>query len=270
MKTIPVITGTTPIFAILADPIAQVRTPEAMNDYFAQQGINGVMVPLQVPADSLATVFQALRSMKNLQGFIVTVPHKTEAVALCDDLGDAGKAIGAINVVRRTAQGRLVGDMLDGIGFLSGLKQQGHDPAGKRVLLLGAGGAAAAIAFALVQAGTASLTVFNRTLSRAQELVDRTTAHFPGAVIQAGDPAADKNYDLVINATSLGMRPDDVYPVDPAYLTPHMVVAEIIMKPEQTPLLLAAEQQGCVVHYGRHMLDQQIQLMARFMMGKDQ
>ncbi|MBP6019288.1 MAG: shikimate dehydrogenase [Burkholderiaceae bacterium] len=266
----PAITGTTQLFAILADPIAQVRTPEVLNDYFAQQGINGVLVPMQVPADKLSNVFQTLRAMKNLQGFVVTVPHKTDAAALCDELGDTGNAIGAINTVRRTADGRLVGDMLDGVGFLNGLKEQGHDPAGKRVLLLGAGGAAAAIAFALVQDGVASLTVFNRTLARAQELVDRTKTHFPNAVIQAAEPAADKGYDLVINATSLGMKPEDPYPLDPAYLEPSMVVAEIIMKPEQTPLLLAAQEKGCVVHYGRHMLDQQIRLMAQFMMGKDQ
>lgn len=270
MKTIPAITGTTQLFAILADPITQVRTPEVMNDYFAEQGVNGVLVPMQVPATGLATAFQALRAMKNLQGFIVTVPHKTEAAALCDELGDAGKAIGAINTVRRTAEGRLVGDMLDGVGFLKGLRAQGHEPAGKRVLLLGAGGAAAAIAFALAQTDVASLTVFNRTLSRAQELVSRTKTYFPHVKINAAYPAANKRYDMVINATSLGMAPDDPYPLDPDYLDPAMVVAEIIMKPEQTPLLLAAHNKGCTVHYGRHMLDQQIRLMAEFMMDKGQ
>lgn len=269
MKMIPAVTGTTELFAIVADPIVQVRTPETMNAYFAQNNINGVLVPMQVASENLSHAFQTLRSIKNLRGFIVTVPHKTAAVNLCDELGAAGKAIGAINTVRRTADGRLIGDMLDGVGFLSGLKAQGHDPAGKKVLLLGAGGAAAAIAFALAQAGVSALTVFNRTLSRAQDVVERTLAHCPAAVISAGVPDGSENYDLVINATSLGMRPDDPYPLNPEYLRPNMVVAEIIMKPAQTPLLLAAEQKGCVVHYGHHMLDQQIELMAQFMLSKD-
>jgi shikimate dehydrogenase len=153
--------------------------------------------------------------------------------------------------------------MFDGAGFVAGLRSQGHDPAGRRTLLVGAGGAAGAIAFALAEAGVASLTIANRTRSKAEEIVARVTRFFPDRPIRVGT-ADPTGHDIVINATSLGLKPGDPLPIDPALLTPSMIVAEIIMKPETTALLAAAKAKGCAVHYGRHMLDQQIALIARF------
>lgn len=260
------ITGTTRLYAIVADPITQVRTPEVLNNFFAANGHDGVLVPMHVAANDLADVVNGLRHMKNLGGFIVTVPHKTALAALCDELGGAARSVGAVNAVRREADGRLVGEMFDGTGFVSGLKSQGHDPAGKRVLLLGSGGAAGAIAYALAQAGVGHLTIANRTLSKAHAIISKVQAHFPDARLDAA--AADPTgFDMVVNATSLGMREDDALPIDTQLLQPHQVVAEIIMKPEFTALLQQAQQRGCTIHMGRHMLDQQARLMAEFMHG---
>ena len=151
--------------------------------------------------------------MKNLGGFVATVPHKTVIAALCDELGDAGRAIGSVNVVRREADGRLIGNMFDGAGFVAGLRAQGHDPAGRRALLVGAGGAAGAIAFALAEAGVASLTIANRTRSKAEEIMARVTKFFPDRPIRVGT-ADPTGHDLVINATSLGLKAGDPLPID--------------------------------------------------------
>lgn len=258
------ITGKTKIYGILADPIVQVRTPEVFNRLFAENGIDAVLVPIQVGAEGLATLVTGLKEIKNLGGTIVTVPHKTAIAALCDELGEAGQMVGSVNTVRREEDGRLVGNMFDGLGFIAGLKSQGYSPADKRVLLLGAGGAAGAIAFALAEAGVSRLTIANRTQEKARRIASRVVEFYPDLTVQAGD-FNPKGYDLIINATSLGMKADDPVPLDPDLLTPDMIVAEIIMKPETTALLAAAKDRGCPIHYGRHMLDQQIKLMAEFM-----
>lgn len=261
------ITGATRVFGIVADPVAQVRTPQVLNAYFEQQGLDAVLVPLHVAKDGLEAAFKAFRHLRNLGGFIVTVPHKADILRLCDEVSDAARAIGAANAVRREADGRLVADMFDGRGFVEGLKAEGHSPTGKSVLLLGAGGAAAAIAHALALAGVGRLSVANRTRSKAQEIVERVQAAVPGANVQAAD-ADPRGYDIVVNATSLGMKEGDALPLDVSLLSPANLVAEIIMKPEMTALLQAAQEQGCRIHLGRHMLDHQVRLMGRFMTGQ--
>lgn len=257
------ITGSTRLYAIIADPVAQVRTPEVLNDYFRRNQQDAVLVPVHVAADGLREVFAAFRGMKNLGGVIVTVPHKTASASLCDELRPAGKAIGSVNAIRRTGDGRLVGDMFDGAGFVSGLRKQGRDPAGKRVLLVGAGGAASAIAFALAQARAAALTIANRNEDKARNLVARLRTSFSDVVLDVG--AADpQGYDLVVNATSLGMKDSDPLPLDTTRLSPTTIVAEVIMKPETTALLAAARDKGCTIHHGHHMLDEQVRLLAEF------
>ena len=248
------ITGDTQLYAIIGDPIFQVHTPEMMNRLFAREGLNAVMVAIHVAPQGFEAAVKAFRVMKNLRGFIATVPHKTAAAALCDELGETGCAIGAVNAVRREADGRLVGEMFDGTGFVAGLRAHGHDPAGLRVLLLGAGGAAAAMGFALAQAGVASLTIANRTRSKAENIQAVVRKSFPHPIVKVGE-ADPTGHDLIVNATSLGMKPEDPLPLDTALLTPDMKVAEAIAKPEFTPLLTTARAKGCNVHSGRHMLE---------------
>lgn len=262
-----VISGNTRLFGIVADPIAQVRTPQVLNAWFHTEGVDGVLVPMHVGSDGLAVAFEAFRKMRNLGGFIVTVPHKTDAVALCDEVSESARAIGAVNAVRREADGRLVGEMFDGLGFVAGLKAEGHDPAGRSVLLVGAGGAAAAIAHALARAGVARLAIANRTQAKAQAMAEGVRASVPGVNVDAAS-ADPRGYDIVVNATSLGMKEGDALPLDVALLEPSQLVAEIIMKPEMTALLRAASDKGCRIQLGRHMLDHQVRLMGRYMTGQ--
>lgn len=258
------ITGHTRIFGILADPIHHVKTPQGINRLLHAQQIDGVMVPIHINSDGLPAMVRGLREMNNLGGFVVTVPHKTAMPAWCDELTPAAARIGAVNVVRRTSDGRLIGGMLDGDGFVAGLRSAGIEPAGLSAYLAGAGGAASAIAFALAQAGVSRLTIANRTPAKAAELIARIASDFPGVHMAVGsdDPSG---HDLVVNGTSLGLREGDALPLNVERLSAKQVVAEIIMQPAETPLLRAARQKGCRIHFGAPMLACQVELMAAFM-----
>ncbi|WP_334175944.1 shikimate dehydrogenase [Pseudoxanthobacter sp.] len=257
------ITGRTRLLAILADPVAHVKAPPLINRLAAERGRDAVMVPVQVAPADLPQVAETLRRLKNFDGAIVTVPHKTAMLPLCDSLSRAAELVGAVNVIRRTADGRIEGDALDGVGFVGGLQAAGIALAGRRVYLAGAGGAASAIAFALAQAGVGHLTIANRSADKARALAARVADAFPAVGAAAGD-SDPSGHDLVINGTSLGMKPSDPLPLDAARLTQAMVVAEVIMEPAITPLLAAAERAGARIHRGAPMLDCQVSLMADF------
>jgi len=261
------ITGHTRMLAILADPIHHVKTPQRINELMRQHGIDAVMVPVHVAAQHLGEVLGALRHVPSFDGCVVTVPHKTAALALCDELTEEAREIGAVNVVHRTATGRLHGGMLDGIGFVEGLRSAGIEPAGRAVYLAGAGGAGSAIAFALAAAGAKTLTIANRSTGRAAQLVDRIALYHPGVQLRVGG-ADPSGHDIVVNATSLGLRPGDALPLDAARLQPQQVVAEIIMDPPETGLMAAARARGCRVHPGAPMLACQARHMAAFMLGR--
>jgi len=257
------ITGTSRVFGILADPIAQVRTPQVINAAFREHGIDAVLVPFHVGRDHLAAFFPAIVGMKNFGGLIVTVPHKGDIPGLSTHSTDQAALVGAANVVRRNADGSTTCTMFDGVGFVAGLVAEGHDPAGKRVLLAGAGGAAGAVAFALADRGVAELVITNRTEAKAAAVAERVAAAYPAVTAKAGPPDPT-GFDIVVNATSLGMKEGDALPLDADRLSPEQTVAEVIMKPVITPIIARAQQAGCTIHLGAHMLDQQVKLMLDF------
>ncbi len=251
------ITGNTNVFAIIANPVHHVRTPQALNALFESHGYDGILVPVAVtPGEGLLNAIAALRSFTNWGGFVVTVPHKTEVVALCDRLTPRAAVAGAANVVRRELDGTLTGELLDGVGFVRGLENAGFDIKGRSVYLAGAGGAASAIAFALAAAGVGRLTVTNRSSEKSENLVARLREHFPDVSFEAQGTLT--GHEVIINGTSLGLNHDDQLPVDAECLQPEMLVAEVIMSPELTPLLHIAREKGCRIHPGKAMLDSQL------------
>lgn len=258
------ITGRTRVLGILAHPTEHVKAPPGINRIAMMRGRDSVMVPFNVAPEDLEDFVDGLRVLKSFDGAIVTVPHKQTIIPLCDDVSSQARAVGAANVVRREADGRLIGDQLDGIGFVEGLRGEGIEVAGRRAYLVGAGGAANAIAFAIAEAGIAKLTLANRTAEKIESLAAKLRAAYPSLEVSIGstDP---RGHDLVINGTTLGMNASDPLPLDTALLAPGMIVAEVIMEPEITPLLRAARTAGCRTHLGRHMLDHQLQLMANFL-----
>lgn len=257
------ISGHTRLVVILAHPVGHVRTPAAMNAHFAAIARDAVLVPMQVRPEDLAEVVAALRRVENLGGIVVTIPHKETIAALCDDLTEAARIVGAVNVIRREPDGRLTGGQFDGEGFCAGLRAAGHELRGRRVWMAGAGGAAAGIGYALLRHGVAALSIHNRTPPRAEALAARLAAALPGAPVARGgpDPAG---HDIVVNATSLGLKPTDALPVEPRLLQPGMLVAEVVMQPDVTALLEAAAARGCRTHKGLPMLTEQIPILADF------
>jgi shikimate dehydrogenase len=257
------ITGTTRLYAIIGDPIAHVRVPMVFNDYFAARGIDAACIAIQIGRDDLDAGWAGLKAMRNLDGFIVTAPHKAGAGQLCDKLDREGSYSGIANTVRREQDGGFTGTLLDGRGFVAGMKSAGHEVAGRRIYMAGSGGAGTALAFALADSGIRSLTIHNRTASRAEALIEQIRSTFPACDVRPGTRNA-AGHDVVINATALGLKTDDAFSFDPETADAAALFAEVIMKPEYTPLLLAAKARGHQVHSGVHMLDGQLEMMMGF------
>lgn len=259
------ISGRTRVIVHLCYPAAHLRTPSVFNPWCMAEGRDAVLVPWQVRPEHLTEAFHALGHVESLAGVIVTIPHKGAVAALCDSLTDTARLLGTANVARRDSEGRWHGAMFDGEGLTHGLLRAGHRIEGRRALLVGAGGAATGIAEALVRRGVAELVIANRSPAKAEQLASLLSGAFPKAHVTAG-PADAAGFDLVVNGTSLGMHDGDALPVDPQTLAPGTLVAEVVMQPDVTPLLVAAEARGCTIHRGVHMIESQIELLGRFLL----
>lgn len=259
------IDGETQVVAILGDPIAQAKSPELFNALFARHDINAVLVPFHVTSALLGSVLDGISGIRNLAGVVVTVPHKIAAAAFARNLSGPALQTGAVNCLRREASGEWTGAMFDGTGFVRGLRSQGHDMRGKRVFLAGAGGAGAAVAHALLDAGIASLDIFDVNTASVARLGDALRRRETSAVIREGSACARSTHDLIINATPCGMRIDDPIPIDLNAANAHVVVADLIMKPAETGLLTEAKGRGLVTHPGRHLLEHSIEAIAGFL-----
>lgn len=257
------ITGYTKVFFIIADPIHHVQTPQMLNKVFAKYQFDGVVVPLHIPKQSLADTMTFFKGLKNFGGCVVTVPHKMDVLQYCEHLTKEASMMGAANVFRKNEDGSLEAHMLDGEGFIRGLKGYNHSVKNKSVYLAGAGGAANALAFALLNEGVAKLTIGNRTQQKAEDLRDKLLKVNSSFDIHIGTGDVS-GHDVVVNATSLGLKDGDALPLDVDTLDASQLVCEIIMQPKETALLKAALQKGCQVHYGTPMLEGQVELMAEF------
>jgi shikimate dehydrogenase len=257
------ITGTTRVFFILGDPVAQVRAPEVYNRLFREHGVDAALVPLKLPAAALEGFLRHGMAAENIGGFWATMPHKPALAAHLKPADPVARVAGAVNAVRRLPDGRLEAALFDGIGFVKGLDHFGIPVAGKRVLVVGAGGGGHAVAAAIAQRGPAVLAIYNRTRDRAAALVERLQPLVGAAarVVESNDPAG---YDLVVNCTSQGLKPDDALPFDPQRLDAGAAVVDIIMSREPTPLLRACRARGLRAEPGFEMLVQQVPEYLRF------
>jgi shikimate dehydrogenase len=262
------ITGTTRLYAILGDPLSKARTPEGMNALFAEHGIDAVMVPAEVDAAGFADAVAGFKRLHNCDGLVLTMPHKQAMCAHVDELRENGGRVGAINAARRMPDGRWVGDMFDGLGYVGALRRHGVDPAGKRVHMIGAGGVARAMAMALAQAGIAALTLRDLAADRAADLARAVSTAFPKVEAKAVQGDAQR-CDILLNATPLGMREGDPLPCDPAAVPSADIVSDVITKPEITPFLAAAQARGCKITSGKDMFEAQIRLVTAFLLGTE-
>jgi shikimate dehydrogenase len=260
------VSGKTGITALIGDPIDHVLAPLMANTVIDRRRLDLLMVAMHVNADDLPAAMTGLRAWRNFRGGIVTMPHKSAVVPLLDEVTVEVREAGACNVIRRTADGRLAGALLDGEGFIAGLTANGHSVKGKWVLLAGAGGAGRAIAFSLARHGAHRITIANRTASKAAQLAHAVHAAYTSCDCAVATDDDATVYELVVNATSLGMKPGDAFPFSISVLRPGVVVADIVISSDRTALIEAAERRGCQVHVGRHMLAAQIEAMLDFIM----
>lgn len=257
------VSGTTRVFLILGDPVDQVRAPEAFNHLFAKHGVDAVLVPAKVKPAALPGFVQGAMQAQNVDGLWLTIPHKAAVLPLLAACDPLGRAAGAVNAVRRRADGALEGALFDGSGFVKSLDRFGLSLAGRQVLLLGAGGAGRAIAVSLQAREAGTVAVYDPTPGQAADLVAsrQATGTTRFVVAESPDPAG---HDLVINASPLGLRLDDPLPIDVDRLSPGAAVVDILMKNQPTPLLRACRARGITAHPGFEMMVQQVPEYLRF------
>ena len=253
------VNGATRLYGTIGDPIRQLRMTGVMPQVFAATGVNAVWLPFEGGADLLPLMLDALTKMRNLGGFTVTIPHKTAIIDLLGRATPRARAAGSVNLVRRDPDGVLAGDNVDGVGFVRGLEAQGHRVKGASVWLVGLGGAGGGIAAALCEAGVGRLLVTEISEARANTAIDRLLTHYPDVPV-AEVRTPPKGVHIAVNATPLGLRPDDPQSFDPVTLDADVVVADVIMSPVETPLLQRARTHARRIHHGRHMLDHQVPL----------
>lgn len=260
----PIITGTTRVFFILGDPVAQVRAPEVYNHLFQQNGIDAVLVPLKLSGAKLPAFLEHGIAAENIGGLWATIPHKAQLYDLIQPSDPVAQVAGAVNAVRRLPNGKLDAALFDGIGFVKGLDHFGIPVEGRRVLVVGAGGGGHAVAAAITLRQPAHLAIYNRTPERAHSLAQRLQPLIGAraAAVATNDPAG---FDLIVNCTSQGLKPGDEMPFDPARVNAGAAVVDIIMKREPTPVLAACRARGIRAEAGYEMLVQQVPEYLRFM-----
>jgi shikimate dehydrogenase len=259
----PMINGHTELIAHIGYPTHTFKSPMIYNPYFNEAGINAVVVPMGCKAENYPVFLKSVFTLENIRGALITMPHKVSTVALLDEVTATVRVAGACNAVKRLADGRLVGDMFDGAGFVRGVQRKGLNLTGQRVLVVGTGGVGCAIAASLAAAGIASISLFDLDTTRCEALAKRLKDNYPEIEVRTGshDPA---HHNLVVNATPLGMSESDPLPLDVSRLSPHTFVGEVVMRAETTAFLAAAQARGCLTQVGTDMLYEQIPAYLEF------
>jgi len=257
------IDGSTRLFAIIGDPIGQVKSPQTLNPRFVAAGLNAVMIPVNVKPDRFEDTVRGLMAIANLDGIIITVPYKSRILPLIDHVLPMAATVGAANAMRREPDGTWSGDMFDGRGLIRGLRDAAITLKGRKVLLIGAGGAGSAVAVAAADAAASIVTIVDVDSAKAEALAQRTAAAYPACTVRAG-PVRLSGHDTLINATPIGMAPGDGLPAPVDGLAADTLVVDVIIKPNDTPLLAHARALGCRVFNGRVMLDGQAHELVQF------
>lgn len=257
------ISGKTKLIVHLGYPTESFRAPMIYNPYFEKHGIDAVVVPMGCKSEDYAEFLKVVFRLSNIHGALVTMPHKVTTMRLLDEASTTAKVAGSCNAIRLDPDGRLVGDMFDGEGFVRGVLGKGRKLRGKKALVVGSGGVGSAIAASLAKAGVTELSLFDGYGPSMQGLAARLRQAYPDLTVNTGsnDPAG---YDLVVNATPLGMKDGDPLPVDVSRIDPSTFVGEVVMKSEITPFLAAARERGCQFQVGTDMLFEQIPAYLEF------
>lgn len=257
------IRGTTALIAHIGYPTHTFQSPMIYNPYFEQAGIDAVVVPMACRPEHYARFLRAVFTLDNIRGALITMPHKVRTLEWLDSHSPAVQIAGACNAVRGEADGTLAGDMFDGEGFVRGMRRKGCTAEGARALVVGCGGVGSAIAASLAGSGVAAISLFDANPDTALALAGRLSAHYPDIKVRTGskDPAG---HTVVVNASPLGMSESDPMPMDVSRIAPDAFVGEVVLKPDMTAFLLAAQARGCRFQVGSDMLFEQIPAYLEF------
>ena len=269
MDQVDYINGKTRLYGIVGDPIAQVRSPEMVTHELQRRGLNAILVPLHVARADFARVVPHLMQLLNLDGLVMTIPFKAQALNLAHSLGLQAQAVGALNALARRKDGTWAGDMFDGMGCVQAFARRGLALRGKSVLLIGLGGAGGAIAAAVASEQPLRMHIWDLNPDRCRQSAELIARLSPDTQVLVGPPHLD-GVDVLMNASPVGMLDDARLPLVADALAPELVVFDTIVYPEQTPLLQLAHRSGCRVVTGREMMQGQIARIVDFFIQAQQ
>jgi len=257
------LSGKTTLIAHLGYPTEAFKAPLIYNPWFEKKGIDAMVVPMGVKAEDYAVSLRQIFKFSNVHGALVTMPHKVSTVGLADEVSVTARIAGAANALLKRPDGTLLADQFDGAGFARGVARKGFKTKGSRILVVGTGGVGSPIAASLAADGAASISLFDLNTASAEGLASRLKTYYPDmeVAVTSNDPAG---YDLVVNATPLGMKPGDPLPFDVTRLAPTTFVGEVVMKQEITPMLKLAIERGCKYQVGTDMLFEMIPAYLEF------
>jgi shikimate dehydrogenase len=245
--------GTTTLVAHLGHPTHTFKSSLICNPWFEKNNIDAVVVPMGIRAEDYPAFFRSVFAMTNLRGALITMPHKITTMRLVDEISPTAAIAGATNAVLRREDGSLLAEQFDGAGFVRGMLRKGFDPSGRRALVVGNGGVGSPIAASLAGLGLAGIGLFDPDPAASEALARRIGVHYPNVKVVVGsrDP---EGYDLIVNATPLGMNDGDPLPVDIDRVAPGSYVGDVVLKTDMTPFLQAAQDKDCTIQVGSDML----------------
>ncbi len=257
------LSGKTTLIAHIGYPTEAFKAPLIYNPWFEKHAIDAMVVPMGVKAEDYTLSLRQIFKFSNIHGALVTMPHKVTTIGLADEVSITAKIAGAANALLKRADGTLLADQFDGAGFARGVARKGFKTRGSRILVIGTGGVGSPIAASLAADGAASISLFDVNAASAEGLASRLKTYYPEMEVRlaSNDP---EGFDLVVNATPLGMNPGDPLPFDVTRLAPSTFVGEVVMKQEITPMLKAAIARGCKVQVGTDMLFEMIPAYLEF------
>ena len=264
-EQVPNLAGTSRIYAVFGDPVEQVQTPTLINPLFARHGEDIYAVPFHVTFRTFDATWSVFAAMSNVAGIGVTVPHKVAGARLYTTLTQAAAEVGAVNSIQRRADGTMHGALFDGLGFVRGLGAHRKRLKDAAVLLVGAGGAGRAIAHALIEEGIDRLSVLDVNTAARRMTMDMVNL-IAGRQLARPGTRLD-GHSVLINASPVGLKASQPFPVDLSALRPEILVADIAALSRETELLAQARALGCATSDGKDMLKAQIALIAGFAAG---
>ena len=260
----PILSGTSHFYALIGHPVAQVRSPIGFNTYLSSKNIDASMIPFDLLPNAIIGFFDMLRGWENCLGCCVTIPHKNIAFDLIDEPMPRGQRMRAINIIKREKSGKLLGDMTDGIGCINALRLNGFSVTGKKIGLIGGGGAGSAIADAIGEHRAAQLSLVEIDKLKSDTLLLKLQKQYPALTLE-NNISRPEEIDIVINASPLGMNKNDLLPIDPYTFRSGIVIADSVTKPNFTPFLKSAKSNGCFIQKGSEMADAQLPIFLDFL-----